>query len=77
MNDEEIWFKLNKNTVNKFTFFDKKELVITIHGMLFHNGEFKENLTNRFPLSEIREITNDVWRYVMKYCSDKKRGTTV
>ncbi len=70
MSEDEIWFKVTERSIEKFTFFSDDEFIITMHGMLFIGGEFKENLIYRFSLAEIRNLTNDLCTYIVRTYSE-------
>lgn len=73
MTEEEVWFKMTENSVDKFTFFMDNELIISMHGMLFYDGEFKENLIHRFNINEIRNLSDPLVDYIIDhYTEDNK-----
>jgi len=72
MLEEETWFKISEQSSNKFTFFTDDEVVISMHGMLFYKGEFRENLIHRFNINEVRALSDDLCEYVIKKYKEEK-----
>lgn len=73
MSEEDIWFKIDNKSVDRFTFFVDDEFIISMHGMLFIDGEFKENLIHRFNISEISNLTNDLCSYILRIYNENSR----
>lgn len=77
MSDEEIWFKITPESVNEFTFFFNDEAVISMHGMLFYEGECVENLVHRFNIDEIKSLNNKLCDYIVKNHNKEKKPINI
>ena len=77
MLEEDTWFRITELSANKFTFFMKNELVITMHGMLFYDGEFKENLINRYNINEVRALNDNIFEYIIKKYNESKDDVSI
>ena len=73
MVEDEVWFKVTPQSASKFTFFFDDEIVVSMHGMLFWNGEFKENLIHKYNITEIRNLNNELCNYIMKKYNEDKQ----
>lgn len=77
MLEEETWFKISEQSANKFTFFTNDEVVISMHGMLFYRGEFRENLIHRFNINEVKSLSDDVCDYIIKKYNEDKNNISI
>lgn len=77
MSEEEIWFKMTESSVDKFTFFMEDEMIVSMHGMLFYGGEFKENLIHRFNINEIRNLSDGLVDYIIDHYNEDKKPMNI